>query len=335
MKSILFVGSFLSGVHQTKDVAETISEKLIDYNITSKLVSFKKNKIFRLLDIILNLIVFKGEFVHIHTFSDQAFNIAIIASYLATIRKKKIIFTLHGGRLAEFETKNPEKVFKTLKRAYKILTPSLFLQSHFLKKKYIVEYLPNPIDGAKFPFKERLESKSLRILWVRAFVDIYNPELAINTLFELQKKYPEATLTMIGPDRGIQKKCEELIEELKLQKSIDLVGPIANDILYKYYQTHDVYINTTSYESFGLALMEAASCGIPIVSSNVGEIPFIWQHKKNMMISTSLDSSSFTEKILELVSNNSLKKYIILNAKELSKKYDIKQVEKCWSKILE
>ena len=334
MKSILFVSSFLSGVHHTKDVAETISEKLIQYNIFSKLVSFKKNKLFRLIDIIINVIVFKGEFVHIHTFSDQAFRIAIIASYIAKIRKKKIIFTLHGGKLAEFEVNNTEKVFKTLKRAHKILTPSLFLQSHFVNKGYIVDYLPNPIDLTKFPFKEKLEIKSLKILWVRAFVDIYNPDLAIKALLKIHKKYPEATLTMVGPDRGLRKKCVDLIKDLKLEKSINLVGSVANENLYKYYQTHDVYINTTSYESFGLALMEAASCGIPIVSSEVGEIPFIWQHKKNIMLSSSLDSSSFAEQILELVSNHILKKNIVLNAKELSKKYDIELVKIGWLKIL-
>ena len=335
MKKVLFVSSFLSGIHQTKDVAETISEKLVDYGIASKLVSFKKNKFLRLLDIVYNIIVFRGEFIHLHTFSDQAFKLVIIASYIARVKKKKIIFTLHGGKLPKFENENKRRVYRTLSQAYRILTPSLFLKSHFETQNYSVEYLPNPIDLSKFPFKEKTEDKSHKILWVRAFVDFYNPEIAILTLFEVHKKYPNASLTMIGPDRGLLVKCKELIFKLNLQDFVVLTGPISNDLLYSYYQTHDVYLNTTSYESFGLALMEAASCGIPIVSSGVGEIPYLWEDKKTMMISSELNSVEFSYKIIELFSDYSLKTRIIQNARLLAMNYDIEKIGLKWLKILQ
>jgi len=308
---------------------------LANRNIQSKLVSFQENKFLRLFDILLNVLLFKGKYVHIHTFSDQAFRIAELSSLLASLRQKKIIFTLHGGKLNEFESKNQLRVQKTLSRAHKILTPSYFLQKHFEQNGFHVDYLPNPINLVNFPFEHKIRKQSLKILWVRAFDSIYNPELAIQILNELKKVYPEATLTMIGPDKGLLPKCNQMISELGLSNSIHILGPIQNDELYHYYQNHDIYINTTSYESFGLALMEAAACGIPIVSTNVGEIPFIWEHKKSMMIVPLFDPVLFVQAILELDSNETLKNDIIQNARSNAEKYDMKNVIEGWVKLLQ
>jgi SAM-dependent methyltransferase len=85
----------------------------------------------------------------------------------------------------------------------------------------------------------------------------------------LKKNFPQISLTMIGPDKGILNEILLMIKELGLESNIKIIGPISNQELFKYYQSHSVYLNTTSYESFGVALVEAAACGIPIVSTNV------------------------------------------------------------------
>ena len=74
------------------------------------------------------------------------------------------------------------------------------------------------------------------------------------------------------------------ILNLNLSNNIKILGPISNKKLSYYYQRHNVFINTTSYESFGTALIEAASCGIPIVSTNVGEIPLNWTNEKDILL---------------------------------------------------
>ena len=95
-------------------------------------------------------------------------------------------------------------------------------------------------------------------------------------------------------------------------------------------KTHEIYINTTSYESFGNALIEAASCGIPIVSTSVGEIPYSWEHEKNIILVNSFDEKIFSSKIKMLLANNELKTDLSINARKKSEQYDINTILPLW-----
>ena len=44
--------------------------------------------------------------------------------------------------------------------------------------------------------------------------------------------------------------------ELKVADRIDFVGPVPNDRLFEHFHSHDYFLNTTKYESFGVALAE-------------------------------------------------------------------------------
>jgi glycosyltransferase involved in cell wall biosynthesis len=192
-----------------------------------------------------------------------------------------------------------------------------------------VNYLPNPISITNFEY-DRSNVTSKTILWVRAFDEIYNPSLAIRIVYELKKDMPDIKLTMIGPDRGILKECIQLIDSLDLKNNIEILGKIPHEKLSFYYQTHDIYLNTTSYESFGNALIEAASCGIPIVSTSVGEIPFSWEHKKNIILVKSFNENAFSSVLGDLLQNNDLKTSLSLLARKKAEQYDIGKIIPLW-----
>lgn len=325
MSKVLFIGTFLSKTRGTKSITETLAEKLSEDAVKIKLSSCYENKIMRLIDIVFQLLIFKGDKIHVDVFSGQAFNIASIATIIASWRKKKILLTLHGGKLAEFDTANPNRINKVFSRVQYIQTPSLFLKDYFEKKRYAIHYLPNSIDLAKFPYKE-IDQQRAGLLWVRAFTSIYNPDLAIKILFEVQKKYPGCTLTMIGPDNGLLNDTIQLVKNFGMTNSVFFKGAIPNDELYHYYQSHSIYLNTTSYESFGVAVVEAAACGIPIVSTKVGEIPYLWEHGKNILMAEDFSAKSFSEQIFNLWEHQEL-------AVEISRAARIKAASFGWEKI--
>jgi glycosyltransferase involved in cell wall biosynthesis len=332
MNKIIFVGTFLSHISGTLGISEKIERDLKSENLEIILVSRHKNKIIRILDIIFSLFFKKYNKVHIDTFSGQSFYITEIASIVAKARNKPIILTLHGGALPDFFLKHPLKVNRCFKKADIIQTPSLFLKDFFEQHNIKLNYLPNSINIKNFSFL-RNEVKPHTLLWVRAFTSIYNPDLAIKTLYLVKKKYPNTTLTMIGPDKGLLKKMRILINQLNLNKSIIILGPIKNNELYKYYQTHEVFLNTTSFESFGVAVVEAASCGIPIVSSKVGEIPFIWEHKHNILMANQ-NAEEFAENVISLFKSKDLVKKITTYARKKAESFDWSVVRTLWVQVL-
>ncbi len=90
------------------------------------------------------------------------------------------------------------------------VAPSGYLYNAFAKAGFSnIKHIPNTIELENYPFKERLVFKP-NLLWVRSFAEIYNPLMAIKVLEKLLQKYPEATLTMVGPDKdGSLALCEE------------------------------------------------------------------------------------------------------------------------------
>lgn len=299
--------------------------RLSSTKVSVSRASHFRNKILRMLHSIFAVIrIWRYNLIHLQSFGLLAFVLEDVVSIIARITGKPIIFTLRGGAFYEFYEKHPKWVRRVLNRATVITSPSFFLSSKFNELGFEIRYVPNAIELEKFLPDRAPKRHSL--LWVRAFHDIYNPELAIKTVSTLKDQYPDVHLTMIGPSQGLLDSCIELIHNLNLEKHISLLGYVPNDKLSDYYNSHQVYLNTTRYESFGVALVEAGACGIPTVSTAVGEIPLIWKDGANILLAQR-DEQDFAQKITALFEDTKLYEHISSAAIKNSQKYS-------WSMVL-
>lgn len=301
---ILFVGSFLSRHTGTMSIAEKLAEYWQQNGgPKARLVSRNPNKYLRLSSILLGILFYRGRLVNVDVFSGNSLLIAKLAAKISKLRGLKLVLTLRGGAIPDELNQRTEEYRGVLSQADYIQTPSHFLLAAIESKLGIkVNYLPNPINLDRF--KPRPETKGINLLWVRAFSEIYNPDLAIKTLSILKSDFPNLKLTMIGPDKGLLTQAKELVKELGLEDSVDFQGPVANEKLAAYYQSHAVFLNTTSYESFGTAVVEAAATALPIVSTRVGELPFLWEHDKNIKFATEIEAESFAKEVKDLLVNH-------------------------------
>jgi len=300
---ILFVGSFLSRQTGTKSIAEKLAEHWQEKGgPKASLVSSYSNKYLRLCSIVLGIFLYRGKLVNVDVFSGNSLLIAKLAARISKLRGLKLMLTLRGGAIPDELNQRTEEYRGVMGQADYIQTPSHFLAARIEKKLGIkANYLPNPINLERF--KPRPETQGINLLWVRAFSEIYNPDLAIKTLSILKSDFPDLKLTMIGPDKGILPRVKELVKALDLEDSVDFVGPVANEKLASYYQSHAVYLNTTSYESFGTAVVEAAATALPIVSTRVGELPYLWEHDVNIKFAHEKEAESFAKEVQDLLKN--------------------------------
>ncbi len=332
-QKVLFIGSFLSKKKGTIDVAEKIKFQLIDDGYTIILSSKFKNKIFRFLDAMFAIAFFRGRVINFDVFSTRSILMVKIGARLARLRSKYVVFTLRGGGLGELLIKERKEIKKLMGLANLIQSPSHYLIDCYTKAEINVEYLPNPINLSHFPYKAR-KTHGKKLLWVRAFDHIYNPTIPILILENLLKTYPDTTLTMVGPDKGLLKSIRKMILEKNLGNSVEIVGPVNNNDLFSIYHTHDVFLSTSSYESFGTAILEAASCGIPIVVYKVGEIPFLWSHLVDVLMVNELNANKFSDQIAILFDNPELVESISKNARVKAEMYDWKNVKTSWINLL-
>jgi len=333
---VLFIGNFLSRSSGSLSVSEFIANQLEEeLGIRVVKISHAVNRFVRLIEIYFAVQFNKYSIVHIDVFSGNSFLFARMAAAIGKMRNKKVILSLHGGALHEHYS-GREKSFTSLFKNSYIQSPSTFLKGFFESKGFSIAYCPNPIDLNKFPFFQKPDtSTSKKLLWVRAFSDIYNPHLAIRVLQNVLMQFPDTMLTMIGPDKGLMNKTLALAEKLNLKDRVDIIGSVPNNELYKYFHSHDVYLNTTSYESFGVAVVEATSCGIPVVSFSVGEIPYLWTNNDNILLAKFGDVENVGDQVRRLFLDRDLSNRISMNARKKAEEFSWDNVKEHWFNIVE
>ncbi len=333
-KKVLFIGSFLSSRDGTLGPAERLVRYLAkDYQI--KASSKRKNKLLRFFDILFAASFGRYDIIHVDVFSGQAMFYAFIATLIANLRNKKIITNFHGGKLPWVYSKKKKIAGNILSRSNKIITPSKFLQKFFMNRGFNVKYIPNFIDPNRFPYKQRKNTREHRILWVRAFSPEYNPLTVIRAVYFLKENYPEVSLTMIGPDKGELATCKKLARGLGISENVHFMGKVPNNQLFTYFHSHALFINTPSYESFGLGVLEAASSGIPVISFNVGEVPMLWQRDKEILLCDQKSPEALAGKISEAFQNPEELELMVKAAKEKADNFTWEKVQKSWKKLLE
>lgn len=332
MVKVLFVGNFLSRTHGSLPVSEGIAKRLNSEGIVTRMVSSFQNRLLRFAEIVVSVAFGRYTVLHIDVFSGNSFLFARVAAEVGRCRGKKIILTLRGGALHE-HYQGREVVFKKLfKNAY-VQSPSLFLKDFFEHQQLAVAYNPNPVELKNFPYnRDQVKPKSL--LWVRAFSEIYNPDIPVKILHHILQEFPDATLTMIGPDKGLLNQTIKLLEELKIKDKVNLLGPVSNDQLHTYYQSHAVYLNTTSYESFGVAVVEAASCGVPVVSFRVGEIPYLWTDEENILLCDQGDVEAMARQVKRILQDSALRDRLSTNARQRAEEFSWQRVKSQWIELV-
>lgn len=301
-KKILFFGTYLSDYTGSLGPSETIAASIGSvYNV--KLTSTKSNAIMRFIDSVLVALFSKGFMAIMDVYSTRVLMQTFIIAIILEKRNIKFVSVLHGGAIPETWESKAFYYRKILGASERILTPSMRICDFISQKGFVVDYQPNPIDLNKFCEPLNSNTVKVNLLWVRAFSEIYNPNVAIETLSILKGDFPELKLTMVGPDKGILPQAKELAKELGLIDSVDFIGPIPNEDLPFFYQSHAVFLNTTSFESFGMAVVEAAASALPVVSTRVGELPYLWEHNVNIKFASDITAASFAKEVKDLLKN--------------------------------
>ena len=139
---------------------------------------------------------------------------------------------------------------------------------------------------------------------------------------------------MVGPSRDESyNDSVKLIEKYNLQDSITITGVLKKEVWHELSAKSDILINTTNIDNTPVSLMEAMALGIPIVSTNVGGIPFLIDDYVNGILVEKNNPTQMVEKIIELINSN-LSKQLTLNAKKKVNNFSKEIVIPKWLKLL-
>tara|TARA_B100001029_G_C15039767_1_gene442745 strand:- start:781 stop:1788 length:1008 start_codon:yes stop_codon:yes gene_type:complete len=301
---ILFIGNFLRGTGSNPTYLELVALDLKEYPIV--LVSSYKNKLIRLLHMIVTILknLFTLKLVVIDTYSTKAYNFALIISIISKLLKIPYMLNLSGGNL-DYRMKYSYSFKIILKYSRINISPSKFIYKILKDNGVDSVYLPNYINLKEYPFIEK-SFYAPKILWVRSFHKIYNPIMAIEVLRILDKKFPECLLCMVGPykDNSL-KDVKELSKQYSLEEKLIIKGRLTKKEIVELASCYNIFINTTNIDNLPISVLEAMALGLPVVSTNVGGIPYFLNESNSILVNKG-DSIAMSNAIKKIIKENEL-----------------------------
>jgi len=334
MTKVLYIGNKLSKKGKTVTSIETLGNYLLDENFDVRFASNKSNKVIRLIDMILLIIKnYDSKYVLIDTYSTQNFYFALITSQICRLLRIKYLPILRGGNLPYRLIANPLFCKWIFKNAYKNIAPSEYLLNIFKDEGYDnLKYISNSIPLKNYQFREK-NIDTPKLLWVRSFSNIYNPENAIELIKELKKKYENAELCMVGPEvDGSLNSTKLLANKYKIE--VKFAGKLSKKEWINLSNDYNIFINTTNFDNMPVSVIEAMALGLPIISTNVGGIPFLIENKEHGLLVDSNDVEAMSNQIVRLTKDPKLVKHLTSNARKKVEQFDWDVVRNKWNKLL-
>jgi N-acetyl-alpha-D-glucosaminyl L-malate synthase BshA len=172
------------------------------------------------------------------------------------------------------------------------------------KEIYVI---PNFVDIARFHqtdkqhFKKMLAPNGERILaHVSNFRKVKRVDDAVRIFAEVRKTV-SSKLLMIG-DGPERQHAEELSRSLGIYNDVRFLGK--QDQMDEILSIADLFLLPSSYESFGLAALEAMACGVPVISTNAGGIPEINVQGVTGYLSNIGDVADMAKNAIHILENN-------------------------------
>jgi len=197
-----------------------------------------------------------------------------------------------------------------------------------------VEVIANSIDVSCYPFRVR-ERPEPRLVWLRAFNAIYNPCMAPRVISLLRNEFPNIRLVMAGPDKGDGSldEARRIAGHLDLAHLVKFAGSINKADVPRYLDQGDVFLNTTRIDNAPVTLLEAMACGMPIVSTNAGGIPYLVEHEKTALLVSDANVEGMASAVKRILTESVLAQRLSRCGYDYVQRFDWQQTLPKWEEL--
>lgn len=209
-----------------------------------------------------------------------------------------------------------------LKKIYLGVDNNIFKEININEKKEIRKKLKIPEDHVVIgSFQKDGEG------WGEGLIPklIKGPDIFIETVKQIKQKKLKIFILLLGPARGFVKK-----ELKKLNVSFFHVYEKNYFDIKKYYNILDFYLICSREEGGPKSLLESMACGIPVITTPVGQAVDLVTNKLNGIITKNYSAKYLAENVLELMESKDLYNKIVIEGKKTALCNDYSKQNKLW-----
>lgn len=336
--SVLLLGNFLSAHGGSRGVCEDLALRLRARGWQVSTASAHPQRIPRLFDMCFTAWRARHRYTvaQVDVFSGHAFLWAEAVTGMLRLLGKPYILTLHGGNLPRFAQRWPGRVRRLLRSAAVVTTPSRYLLEQMAPYRADVLLLPNALDLSHYVLRRFDRPVQPRLVWLRAFHSIYNPILAAQVMARLRQEWPDVHLTMVGPDKGdgTLQKFQRFVTDNGLDAHLTYAGGVPKAEVPAWLQRGDIFLNTTNVDNTPVSVIEAMACGLCVVSTNVGGIPYLLEHETDALLVPPNDPGAMADAVRRILTEPELAERLSRNARRKAEQFDWGTILPQWERLL-
>ena len=242
---------------------------------------------------------FEPDIIHAHYASSYGF-------FGARLKRNNFIVSAWGSDIFEFPKKSflhSTLIKYVLKKATLVMSTSqvMALEMRSYTKKNIV-ITPFGVSTNLFKPMIRPNNDHFIIGTVKGLEDIYGIDLLINAFKLFHMKYPNSQCHIYG--KGSQKSnYVKLVETLGLGSSVKFMGYLKHESVPKALTSFDVFCALSRAESFGVAVLEASSCGLPVIVNDISGLKEVVVNSETGFTVDAYKTEQVVEKLVYLAQN--------------------------------
>jgi glycosyltransferase involved in cell wall biosynthesis len=228
------------------------------------------------------------------------------AIWVALLRGKPIVVNYRGGEADSFLKKAGFWIKLSMNRSDAIIVPSGFLRAVFGKYGISTEVVPNIINVNRFFSHDAGTASSADapcILVSRNLEPIYDNATAIRAFAIVRKALPSARMIIAGSGPELQNLINT-VAALEISDAVTFTGRVSNENMPSLYRQAHVMVNPSLVDNMPNSVLEALASGVPVVSTNVGGVPYVLEHGKTALLVDPQDPQEMADAILVVLKDH-------------------------------
>ena len=170
-----------------------------------------------------------------------------------------------------------------------------------------------------------------RVLSVGRYAYQKGYDMLLDSWRQVQNTHSDWSLHIYGSHDGGVGDYQRLQEQVKQHQINNVFLHQATDDVYSCYAKSDFYLMSSRYESFGIVLIEAMSCGLPVISFDCkyGPKSIIRDGETGVLVPYG-DITKMAASICSMIEHNEERLRMAVNARQESKKYHSENIMSLW-----
>ena len=202
-----------------------------------------------------------------------------------------------------------------ISRADLVCSTSAFMRERIrqiVQQRKDIKLVPFGVDADRFsPVPDQREDRhcaEFRIGFVKTLKLKYGPDVLIRAMPLVAQSVPSARLLLAGSG-PLETSLRRLVRDLGVADRINFLGRLPHEQIPSLMRSFDVLINCTIVpESFGVVILEASACGIPVVATRVGGVPEVCRDGETGLLVEPNDSNALAQAVVRLATDPELRR---------------------------